>query len=552
MGSPTAVVDAPSGRGEEHPARPALAAFLSALVPGAGQWYMGRRLRAWLFVLPAIFLLGLLAFAYSWGPLRILELLVQPRVLWVLLAVNVVLLGWRLLALFDAFWLANGRRWPGWVTSGIVVLLAAAVAVPHLVVTTYGLEAIDLIESVFVTEDTVAGPRPGVEASGRAATLSSGPIREPVAISWTPAVETPRNLLFRDGIGDPEAVAVYPKIIGAAEPVEIEAMIPSEEADDLGRITILLAGGDRGPGRGGLRTDTIIVATVDTRTGKAALFGLPRNLAQFPLPEIYQDRFLDFEQKMTPYSVRRTWTDDDGDGEPDQFVSCKCYPDQINSIYPYSRTWSDIYPNEADPGMAALRDAVEIIIGLDIDFYAMVDMSGFVSVVDALGGIRVYATGSVVGEYSPARTGEEWIEVAIHPGWNYFDGHEALAYVRERRSVGDYVRMKRQRCLLKAVAARAEVANVMRRFTRLSNALKRSVTTDIPVELLPDLIDVGASLDFEDIATVGFSPPDWIAGYDHKRHPVPDIPKIRAMVEETLTTDTETVFATGSDSECRV
>ena len=208
--------------------------------------------------------------------------------------------------------------------------------------------------------------------------------------------------------------------------------------------------------------------------------------------------------------------------------------------------------NEPDPGMAALRDAVEIIIGLDIDFYAMVDMSGFVSAVNALGGIRVYVTGSVVGEYSPAREGEEWIEVAISPGWNYLNGHEALAYVRERRSVGDYVRMKRQRCLLKAVAARADVGTVMRRFTRLSNVLKRSVTTDIPVDLLPALIEAGATLDFEDIATVGFAPPDWVVGFDHKRHPVPDIPRIRAMVEETLTTEVDTVFATGTDSECRV
>lgn len=549
MGSPTVVVDAPP---EREKARPAVAAFLSAIIPGAGQWYVGRRLRAWLFVLPAIVFLGVLAFAYTRGPLRLLELLVQPRVLWALLVVNLALLAWRLIALFDAFRIANGREWPGWITSAIVVFLAAAVAVPHIVVTTYGLEAIDLIESVFTTEDTSPGPRPGVEAVGRAATLSSGPTREAVAISWSPSVFTTRNLLFRDGVGDPDAIAAYPKIIGLAEPVQIDAMIPFEEADDLDRITILIAGGDRGPGRGGLRTDSIIVATIDTNTGKAALFGLPRNLAQFPLPEIYKDRFIDFEQQMTPYSVRRTWTDEDGDGEPDQFRSCECYPDQINSIYPYSRTWSDIYPDEPDPGMAALRDAVELIVGLDIDFYAMVDMSGFVSVIDALGGVRVYATGSVVGEYSPARAGEDWIEVEIYAGWNRLNGHEALAYVRERRSVGDYVRMKRQRCLLKAVAARAEVGTVMRRFSRLSNALKRAVTTDIPVDLLPDLIEVAAVLDYEDIATVGFAPPDWVVGSDHKNHPVPDIPKIRAMVEETLTTDVDTVFATGRDSECRV
>ena len=51
-----------------------------------------------------------------------------------------------------------------------------------------------------------------------------------------------------------------------------------------GRLNVLLLGADAGPGRGGLRTDTMIVATISTETGQAALFSVPRNLAQVPLP----------------------------------------------------------------------------------------------------------------------------------------------------------------------------------------------------------------------------------------------------------------------------
>ena len=47
--------------------------------------------------------------------------------------------------------------------------------------------------------------------------------------------------------------------------------------------TILLLGTDEGPGNWGARTDTIILVAVQHGTGRAAAFGVPRNLAQVPL-----------------------------------------------------------------------------------------------------------------------------------------------------------------------------------------------------------------------------------------------------------------------------
>src|SRR5665811_187317 len=85
------------------------------------------------------------------------------------------------------------------------------------------------------------------------------------------------NLIFRPGFGDPEAVAVHPEIVFGRSAAPF---LPFEERVDPGRLTFLLAGGDAGPGRGGFRTDTIMVATVDLETGQAALFGIPRNMAQ--------------------------------------------------------------------------------------------------------------------------------------------------------------------------------------------------------------------------------------------------------------------------------
>jgi hypothetical protein len=49
-----------------------------------------------------------------------------------------------------------------------------------------------------------------------------------------------------------------------------------------GRYNILLLGGDSGADRWGLRPDSITVASIDQATGKTVLFGLPRNMLNFP------------------------------------------------------------------------------------------------------------------------------------------------------------------------------------------------------------------------------------------------------------------------------
>ncbi len=356
--------------------------------------------------------------------------------------------------------------------------------------------------------------------------------------------------MFVEGIGDPEAVALPPK---SALPRRVPlASLIGADYDGLSRITILLVGGDGGPGRSGNRTDSIMVATFDTETGKSAVFGIPRNMTHVPLPEEWATAFVDLDKRLTPWEERRAWTDEDGDGEPDQFEPCNCFPDQINAIYPFTRKWVDTYPDEADPGLAALRDTLQILLGLEIDYYAMVNMSGFVRLVDALGGVRTYVIGSVQTEVSPAREGEDWIEVDLRPGWQRLNGHEALAYVRERKSASDYTRMKRQRCMLKSVASQADPLTILTRFSAISRAFGSSVRTDIPIELLPSLLRHGSSLDLSDIATIGFVPPYYTPVVDHRGKPTPDLLRIHAMVRWALNAESDTEFETGGDSECRI
>lgn len=527
------------------------AAALGAVLPGLGHGYLGRWWSAAAMAVPTIALIGIVVVAIRLPSFELLGVLVTPGVLRGILVANLVIVVWRVAAVVDPYRFSKGHH-SAW-TLMTVFLLGFLVAVPHVLIARYTLDAAYALDQVFVSGEVAPvvvldDPAP-VEApqAGDAITFE---VPDPASVTTTRRSQTPRSLIFTEGVGDPDAVAIFP-LAADPKPKPLGTLLGTDY-DGVSRITILLVGGDGGPGRSGNRTDSIMVATFDTDTGKSAVFGIPRNMTHTPLPEEWSTAFVDLEQRLTPWDERRLWTDEDGDGEPDQFEPCHCFPDQINAIYPYTRKWVDTYPDEPDPGLAALRDTLEIMLGLEIDYYAMVNMSGFVRLVDVLGGVRVYVTGRVQTEVSPAREGEDWIEVNISPGWNRLNGHEALAYVRERKSVSDYTRMKRQRCLLKAVAAQADGLTIALRFSGIAKAVGSSVRTDIPIQFLPGLLRRGSSLDFSDIATVGFVPPFYTPVLDHRGKPTPDLLRIQAIVRWALNAEADTEFDTGDDSECRI
>ncbi len=518
-------------------AKPGLAAALSALIPGAGQWYAGRPVRAALVASPLILLFIASVIALQGGAIGILEWIVRPAVLWALLAVNVLLLAWRLFAVFDAYRLPGNTLAGGW-SLALLGVAVAIVVVPHAVAGAYGVRGALLIDRVFVSADasnttpiTLASPSPEADIVPDPVTVETTTTVPPTT---TTTEDLPvRNLIFRPGRGDPDAIEARPDIVSGGP---VAPFLPFDERVDPGRLTFLLAGGDAGPGRGGLRTDTIMVATIDLDSGEAALFGIPRNMGQIPMPKRFESAFADLEQRLTPESDPATWTDVDGDGVPDQpaFVPCNCFPEQINALYPYTRKWTRSFPNEVDPGMAALREVVEHMLGLHVDYYVLVDMRAFVALVEAVDGVDVYVKEALEAEVSPPSEGDRWATVDVQPGMNHLSGTEALAYARARKGSTDYARMQRQRCLLRAVAGEADPFTLLRSFPAIANAIESYVVTDVPVAFLPDLVRAAAKLDFAGIATVGFNPPYYAPERDHKYHPIPDIGRIRWKVKKVL------------------
>lgn len=542
--------------------RPWLAALLSAVLPGTGQLYERRVARALVWFAPALIALAGLIPVANMRTADLVGSALSPTVLWSIFVVNILAALWRVAAAIDAYLLARpgaGNGLPAGVLAAGWVVLGLAVVAPHLAVARYTYDTVTLVEAVFVVDEGAVPDTPVIPVG-----TDADIVPDPVAYTYDISPAHPRsvrNMVFREGLGDPDAVDVWGDIVIAGHQTGSDAAPFVDFSERIGadRITILFAGGDAGPGRGGLRTDSMIVGTIDTATGKAALFSFPRNMAQIPLPKRFANAFVDLQRRLIPPPPPAEEAEEGEEGEvveeppaAPRFVPCKCFPEQLNAVYPFTRKWTRSYPNEVDPGMAALRDILENMMGLNIDYYALIDMAAFVDLVDAIGGVDVHVTKALESEVSPPREGDPWAYVNVDPGWHHLNGPEALAYARARKGSSDYTRMERQRCMVKAVAAKADPVTVLRSFPAIVDAIEGAVVTDIPLTFVPDLITATAGLDLNDIETVGFTHGYWESKRDRRGHPIPDLGRIRSKVKRVVAGQSDPTAEVEISTECEV
>lgn len=245
------------------------------------------------------------------------------------------------------------------------------------------------------------------------------------------------------------------------------------------RVNVLLIGADSASNRPGVRTDSMTVASVDTATGATTLLGLPRNLEQVRLPAgPPRERF--------PYGFS---------GEPPYT------PGLLNEVYQYAEDYPEMVPGvrKGQRGPTLLKKTISNILGIPVHYYAMVDMTGFAQIVDAMGGVKVTIRQPITyGKYN---------EGLLPAGTRKLSGQEALWYGRSRTHSDDYVRMGRQKCLLNAVAKQADPITVLNSFEKLATATKRAISTDVPQALLPAMIDLAQKVKGTHIRSLSFVPP---------------------------------------------
>ncbi|MDN5688085.1 MAG: LCP family protein [Brachybacterium sp.] len=232
---------------------------------------------------------------------------------------------------------------------------------------------------------------------------------------------------------------------------------------DTERVNVMLLGQDAGADRTGTRPDTIMMASVDTETGQTALFSIPRNLEKVEFPE------------GTPAAEEF----------PDGFDYYGPDQDLINAVWTWAEEHSDLFPDDPNPGLTATRWAVEETLGLDTDYYAMVNLQGFEDIVNAIGGVDL-----VVERRIPIGGGAGPIDGYIEPGSQKLDGYHALWYARSREGSNDFDRNCRQQRIVRAVAEEADPATLAMSVPRLVSATEANIQTDIPVSNLDAFVDL--------------------------------------------------------------
>lgn len=253
------------------------------------------------------------------------------------------------------------------------------------------------------------------------------------------------------------------------------------------RVNVLLLGGDGDVHRDGIRTDSVILASIDTKNGRTTMFSLPRNLQRTPFKE------------GTPLA----------EAYPDGFTSPGRETEYLlNAVYKYvPEQHPGILGKSANEGADAVKLAVSGALGLRVDYYVLINLRGFRQLVDAMGGITVNVNERVPigGNTSLNIQPDDWIE----PGPNQeLDGFKALWFTRGRFGSTDYSRMQRQRCAIQAIASEASPMSMLQHYTGLAKASKRIVRTDIPRDLLPAFAELAGKVKGSPIKSVGFERSD--------------------------------------------
>jgi LCP family protein required for cell wall assembly len=216
------------------------------------------------------------------------------------------------------------------------------------------------------------------------------------------------------------------------------------------RINVLIIGLDTTDNRSATLTDTMMVASLDPVGGSVSMVSLPRDMVNVPL----------------------------GNGD--------VFGPKLNSLMSYADRHPESFPNG---GLWAIQDAASALLGIPIHYYATMDMSGFIAMVDAVGGVDVNVKqGFDDPKYDGYGTDQRGF--SITEGRHHLNGIEALAYARVRKAKGesDFTRAARQQEILAALRKKATSGgSLFWQLPALLKAVGASVRTDLPTDKLPAL-----------------------------------------------------------------
>lgn len=435
-------------------------------MPGWSAFDRRRGLAVVLLALGVALPFGLLAAALAGGRSWVALSVDQGFLLWTAV-VLVAAFAARLVALAELWWASKGgASSPS--RDRLTLVVGAAVCLPLAIGAGQVLDARSNLRPVFTPVE--GGP------------LFDPDSTVPLAVE-VPTSTAPSSTLF---VSEPDGPAPNPELV--PEPRNDEARKPARPLSGVDPTliadvrTILLLGGDAGPGRSGLRTDTMMLFSIHEPSGRASLISIPRDLRRMLFPPGSE------LERRYPYG----WND------------------LANAIYPIVSANSSLRAayegvEGVRPGVVALAHAVGYSFDVTIDDYVLIDMQGFIDLIDAIGGVTVDVRRAVPMPGNVPGAPTQYPDV-LGPGIIEMDGSTALGYVRSRKGDSDYQRTRRQRELLAALATQLDLGEMITSFPSISSALGGTLRTSLtPDELANTLAVIGGETAI--VESVGLVPP---------------------------------------------
>lgn len=264
------------------------------------------------------------------------------------------------------------------------------------------------------------------------------------------------------------------------EPTPNPGVVDFETDSSMSLYMVL--GSDYRP-QSGFRTDIILMVALDRNSGKMSFVSFPRDL----------------------------WVTIPGYGEQ-----------RINTVMQLG-------------GFQLLADTLQANFGIYPTQYAMIDMEGFLRVIDVLGGITVETDSYTADICETSLDPDRWCEV--EPGRVTLDSQWALWYVRARYNSSDFDRMRRTQEVVQAVMAKIVSPAGMLHMPELTRIYDSEIESNISTDQILTLTQIGLSFDSnQDIRrfTIG---PDQVTNWQTQAGGavlLPNTAAIQELLQEAL------------------
>ncbi len=286
---------------------------------------------------------------------------------------------------------------------------------------------------------------------------------------------------------------------GADEPPAVVQPAPTWDVARLERVNILLLGVDQRPSQmiPGL-TDSMMLITIDPAHGQVGILSIPRDTwVKIPGYEIYN---------------------------------------KINTAHRIGEIKS--YPGG---GPALAKQTVSELLGYPVHYYVRLNFDGFREIIDYVGGLDIEVPRDLNDPTYPSDD-YGYDPLFIAKGLQHMDGALALKYARTRHVDNDFGRAGRQQQVILAlknkILSQGMLPTLIRNLPGLARSLAQSVQTDIPLDRLVAMAELGRQVEFDQIeqAVIDCSLGECTYSEGGAWILIPDRNKVRVVVDRLFAT----------------